>query len=145
QIQVQNRVSRALPRLPPEVQRIGVVTDKTAPDILMVVHMLSPGDRYDPLYVSNYAMLNVRDELARLPGIANVIIGGEGEYAMRVWLDPEKVASRGMTASDVVAAIREQNVQVAAGSIGQQPNASAAFQVSVNALGRLTTEEQFGD
>ncbi|MDT9091326.1 efflux RND transporter permease subunit, partial [Escherichia coli] len=76
---------------------------------------------------------------------ANVIIGGEGEYAMRVWLDPEKVASRGMTASDVVAAIREQNVQVAAGSIGQQPNASAAFQVSVNALGRLTTEEQFGD
>ena len=145
QIQVQNRVSRALPRLPSEVQRIGVVTDKTAPDILMVVHMLSPGDRYDPLYVSNYAMLNVRDELARLPGIANVIIGGEGEYAMRVWLDPEKVASRGMTASDVVAAIREQNVQVAAGSIGQQPNASAAFQVSVNALGRLTTEEQFGD
>ena len=145
QIQVQNRVSRALPRLPPEVQRIGVVTEKTAPDILMVVNMLSPGDRYDPLYVSNYAMLNVRDELARLPGIANVLLGGEGEYAMRVWLDPEKVASRGMTASDVVAAIREQNVQVAAGSIGQQPNASSAFQVTVNALGRLTTEEQFGD
>ena len=145
QIQVQNRVSRALPRLPPDVQRIGVVTEKTAPDILMVVHMLSPGDHYDPLYVSNYAMLNVRDELARLPGIANVIIGGEGEYAMRVWLDPKKVASRGMTASDVVAAIREQNVQVAAGSIGQQPNASSAFQVTVNALGRLTTEEQFGD
>ncbi|QBP12542.1 efflux RND transporter permease subunit [Cupriavidus metallidurans] len=145
QIQVQNRVSRALPRLPEEVQRIGVVTQKTSPDVLMVVHMLSPGNKYDPLYVSNYAMLHVRDELARLPGISNVIIGGEGEYAMRAWLDPAKVASRGLTASDVVAAIREQNVQVAAGSIGQQPHTSSAFQVSVNTLGRLTTEEQFGD
>ena len=109
QIQVQNRVSRALPRLPEEVQRIGVVTEKTSPDILMVVHMLSPGNQYDPLYVSNYSMLHVRDELARLSGVANVIIGGEGEYAMRVWLDPTKVASRGLTAGDVVAAIREQN------------------------------------
>ncbi|UDM06197.1 efflux RND transporter permease subunit [Halomonas sp. NyZ770] len=145
QIQVQNRVSRALPRLPEEVQRIGVVTEKTSPDILMVVHMLSPGNQYDPLYVSNYSMLHVRDELARLPGIANVIIGGEGEYAMRVWLDPTKVAARGLTAGDVVAAIREQNVEVVAGSVGQQPDASSAFQVSVSAMGRLTTEEQFGD
>ena len=145
QIQVQNRVSRALPRLPEEVQRIGVVTEKTSPDILMVVHMLSPGNQYDPLYVSNYSMLHVRDELARLSGVANVIIGGEGEYAMRVWLDPTKVASRGLTAGDVVAAIREQNVEVVAGSVGQQPDASSAFQVSVSAMGRLTTEEQFGD
>lgn len=145
QIQVQNRVSRALPRLPEEVQRIGVVTDKTSPDILMVVHMRATNAHYDPLYVSNYASLHVKDELARLPGVANVVIGGEGEYAMRAWLDPTKVAARGLTASDVVAAIREQNIQVAAGSIGQQPNAQAAYQVSVNALGRLTTEEQFGD
>ena len=145
QIQVQNRVSRALPRLPEEVQRIGVVTDKTSPDILMVVHMQATDKRYDALYVSNYATLHVKDELARLPGVANVVIGGEGEYAMRVWLDPGKVAARGLTASDVVAAMREQNIQVAAGSLGQQPNASAALQVSVNALGRLTTEEQFGD
>ena len=145
QIQVQNRVSRALPRLPTEVQQIGVVTEKTSPDILMVVHLFSPDERYDPLYVSNYAMLNVRDELSRLPGVASIALGGEGEYAMRVWLDPNKVASRGLTSSDVTAAIKEQNVQVAAGSVGQQPNASSSFQVTVNALGRLTTEEQFGD
>ncbi|GKP80973.1 resistance-nodulation-cell division efflux transporter [Klebsiella quasipneumoniae] len=111
----------------------------------MVVHIFAQGDRYDPLYVSNYAMLNVRDELSRLPGIASVTLGGEGEYAMRVWLDPTKVASRGLTASDVTAAIREQNVQVAAGSVGQQPNSSSAFEVSINAQGRLTTVEQFGD
>ena len=145
QIQVQNRVARALPRLPQEVQQIGVVTDKTSPDVLMVVHMRATDTRYDPLHVSNYAALNVRDELARLPGVANVLISGEGEYAMRVWLDPAKVAAMGLTASDVVAAIREQNVQVAAGSVGQQPNARSAYQISVNALGRLTTVEQFGD
>ena len=145
QIQVQNRVARALPRLPPEVQQMGVVTDKTSPDVLMVVHMRATDKRYDPLHVSNYAALNVRDELARLPGVANVLISGEGEYAMRVWLDPAKVAAMGLTASDVVAAIREQNVQVAAGSVGQQPDARSAYQISVNALGRLTTVEQFGD
>ena len=145
QIQVQNRVARALPRLPPEVQQMGVVTDKTSPDVLMVVHMRATDKRYDPLHVSNYAALNVRDELARLPGVANVLISGEGEYAMRVWLDPARVAAMGLTASDVVAAIREQNVQVAAGSVGQQPNARSAYQISVNALGRLTTVEQFGD
>ncbi|AFK54084.1 efflux RND transporter permease subunit [Tistrella mobilis] len=145
QIQVQNRVSRALPRLPEEVQRIGVVTQKTSPDVLMVVHLLSPDKRYDPLYVSNYAILQVRDVLARLPGVGDVVVWGAGEYAMRIWLDPAKVAARGLSASDVVAAIREQNVQVAAGSVGQQPYASADFQVSVNTLGRLSSEEQFGD
>ena len=112
QIQVQNRVSRALPRLPSEVQQIGVVTEKTSPDILMVVHLFSPDNRYNPLYVSNYAMLNVRDELSRLPGIASIALWGEGEYAMRVWLDPNKIASRGLTASDVTSAIKEQNVQL---------------------------------
>ncbi|OYR12452.1 efflux RND transporter permease subunit [Brucella grignonensis] len=145
QIQVQNRVSRALPRLPQEVQRIGVVTQKTSPDILMVVHLVSPDDRYDPLYLSNFATLQVRDQLARLSGVGDVLVWGAGEYSMRVWLDPAKVAARGLTASDVVAAIREQNAQVAAGSIGQQPDASAAFQITVNTLGRLSSEEQFGD
>lgn len=145
QVQVQNRVSRALPRLPQEVQRIGVVTQKTSPDILMVVHLVSPDDRYDPLYLSNFATLQVRDQLARLSGVGDVLVWGAGEYSMRVWLDPAKVAARGLTASDVVAAIQEQNAQVAAGSIGQQPNASAAFQVTVNTLGRLSNEEQFGD
>ncbi|MFC5039119.1 efflux RND transporter permease subunit [Tianweitania sediminis] len=145
QIQVQNRVSRVLPRLPQEVQRIGVVTQKTSPDILMVVHLVSPDDRYDSLYLSNFATLQVRDQLARLPGVGDVLVWGAGEYSMRIWLDPAKVAARGLTASDVVAAIQEQNVQVAAGSVGQQPEASAAFQVTVNTLGRLSNEEQFGD
>jgi gold/copper resistance efflux pump len=145
QVQVQNRVSRAIPRLPQEVQRIGVVTQKTSPDILMVVHLVSPDDRYDPLYLSNFATLQVRDQLARLSGVGDVLVWGAGEYSMRIWLDPAKVAARGLTASDVVAAIQEQNVQVAAGSVGQQPEASAAFQVTVNTLGRLSNEEQFGD
>ena len=145
QIQVQNRVSRALPRLPQEVQRIGVVTQKTSPDVLMVVHLVSPGKRYDPLYLSNFALRQVRDELARLPGIGDVQVWGAGEYSMRVWLDPAKVATRGLSASDVVAAIREQNVQVAAGSVGQQPDTSSAFQLTVNTMGRLASEEQFGD
>ena len=145
QIQVQNRVSRALPRLPQEVQRIGVVTQKTSPDVLMVVHLVSPGKRYDPLFLSNFALRQVRDELARLPGVGDVLAWGAGEYAMRVWLDPAQVAGRGLTASDVVAAIREQNVQVAAGAVGQQPDTSSAFQVTVNTLGRLASEAQFGE
>ncbi|CAI2432469.1 efflux RND transporter permease subunit [Serratia proteamaculans] len=145
QIQVQNRVSRALPRLPEEVQRQGVVTQKTSPDILMVVHLLSPDKRYDPLYMSNYAFLQVRDELSRIPGISDVLVWGAGEYSMRLWLDPDLIAARGLTAGEVIAAVREQNVQVAAGSVGQAPHANAAFQVTVNTLGRLTDEQQFGD
>lgn len=145
QIQVQNRVSSALPRLPEEVQRIGVVTQKTSPDVLMVVHLVSPAKRYDSLYLSNFAIRQVRDELARLPGVGDVLVWGAGEYSMRIWLDPSSVATRGLTASDIVAALREQNVQVAAGSVGQQPNADSAFQVTVNTLGRLSTEEQFGE
>ncbi|MGK5046335.1 efflux RND transporter permease subunit [Janthinobacterium sp. GB4P2] len=145
QIQVQNRVGRALPRLPEEVQRQGVVTQKTSPDILMVVHLLSPDKRYDPLYMSNYAYLQVRDELSRIPGVSDVLVWGAGEYSMRLWLDPNLIAARGLTAGEVIAAVREQNVQVAAGSVGQSPDSSAAFQVTVNTLGRLTDEEQFGD
>lgn len=143
QIQVQNRVSRALPRLPKEVQQIGVTTQKTSPDILMVVHLVSPGDRYDPLHLSNFANLQVRERLARLPGVGDVLVWGAGEYSMRVWLDPGKVAARGLTASDIVQAIQEQNARVAAGAVGQQPNESSSLQVTVNTDSRLSTEDEF--
>jgi gold/copper resistance efflux pump len=143
QVQVQNRVSRVLPRLPPEVQRIGVVTEKTSPDMLMVAHITSPSETRSPLYLSNYALLHVRDELSRLEGVGAVNVFGAGEYSMRVWLDPQRLHARGLTASDVVRAIREQNVQVAAGTLGQQPHPSAAFELAVTAPGRLTDEEQF--
>ncbi len=145
QIQVQNRVSRALPRLPEEVQRIGVVTEKTSPIFSWSSIRCHPTRIMIHVHCPNYALLNVRDELARLPGVGNIEIGGAGEYSMRVWIDPEKVAARGLTANDVVAAIREQNMQVAAGSVGQQPNTTSAYQVTVNTLGRLTTEEQFSE
>jgi gold/copper resistance efflux pump len=143
QVEVQNRVARALPRLPQEVQRVGVVTQKTSPDMLMVVHLVSPDRRYDLLHLSNFAVLQIKDELARLEGVGDVVVWGSGDYAMRVWLDPGKVAARGMTAGDVVAALREQNAQVAAGVVGQPPDASAPVQLGVHALGRLTTVEQF--
>ncbi len=145
QVNVQNRVSRAVPRLPVEVQRLGVVTEKTSPDVLMVVHLVSPGQARDPLFLSNYALLQVRDELARLQGVGNIAVWGAGEYSMRIWLDPAKLSARGLTASDVVGAIREQNVQVAAGVIGQQPDSSSSFQIAVTTLGRLSDEEQFQD
>jgi gold/copper resistance efflux pump len=125
QVQVQNRVARALPRLPQEVQRIGVVAEKTSPDMLMVVHLVSPGGEKDAIFLANYALLNVRDELQRVPGVGRVMVWGAGEYSMRIWLDPQKLAARSLTAGEVVAAIREQNVQVAAGVLGQQPDASA--------------------
>ncbi|MBZ0231703.1 MAG: efflux RND transporter permease subunit [Deltaproteobacteria bacterium] len=145
QVQVQNRVARALPRLPLETQRLGVVTEKTSPSMLMVVHLTSPGGQHDALYLTNYAVLEVRDELQRVPGVGAVTVWGAGEYSMRIWVDPGKLASRQLTASDVVAAIREQNVQVAAGVIGQQPDASTAFQVPITTGGRLSSEEEFRD
>src|ERR1041385_7293138 len=118
QVQVQNRVAQALPKLPEDVRRLGVVTQKASPDLLMVVHLFSPDGRYDDIYVRNYATLQVKDVLARLKGVGDVRVFGSGDYAMRVWLDPNKVAAKGLTAGEVVAAIREQNVQVAAGGIG---------------------------
>ena len=118
EVQVQNRVQRALPRLPEEVRQIGVMTQKSSPDLTMVVHLVSPDSRYDELYLRNYAVLNVRDELQRIPGVGEVLVLGAGDYAMRVWLDPDKLAARNLTARDVVRAIREQNVQVAAGVVG---------------------------
>ncbi|MBU1332634.1 MAG: efflux RND transporter permease subunit [Gammaproteobacteria bacterium] len=144
QVQVQNRVTRTLPTLPTDVQRLGVTVDKSSPDLTMVVHLTSPDQRYDMLYLSNYAALNVKDELARLDGIGDVQLFGLGNYSLRVWLDPNKVASRNLTASDVVAAIREQNRQVAAGSLGAPPSdAGNSFQLSINTQGRLVSEEEF--
>ncbi|MFO1205028.1 MAG: multidrug efflux RND transporter permease subunit [Burkholderiales bacterium] len=144
--QVQNRVQRALPRLPEEVRQIGVITQKSSPDFAMVVHIVSPDERYDELYLRNFAVLNIKDNLQRIPGMGQVLVFGAGDYAMRVWLDPQKLASRNLTASDVVRALREQNKQVAAGVVGAPPAAKHTdFQLSVNTQGRLVTEEEFGD
>jgi multidrug efflux pump len=146
QVQVQNRVGQVLPKLPQEVQRAGVTTTKASPDLTMVVHLISPDKRYDMLYLSNYAQLRIKDSLARIEGVGDVQMFGSGPYAMRVWLDPEKVASRSLTAGDVLRAIREQNVQVAAGQLGSPPAPGASdFQVAINAQGRLTDEEDFRD
>ncbi len=143
---VQNRVSQAEPRLPEEVRRLGITTVKSAPDLTMVVHLVSPNNRYDINYLRNYAVLNVKDPLARIQGVGQVQIFGGGDYSMRVWLDPQKVAQRGLSASDVVAAIRGQNVQAAAGVVGASPGLSAVdMQLSINAQGRLQSEEEFGD
>lgn len=145
QVQVQNRVAQALPKLPEEVRRLGVTTTKESPDLTMVVHLFSPNNRYDAVYIRNYATLQVRDVLARLPGAGEVRVFGSGDYAMRIWLNPDKIASRNLTASDVVAAIREQNVQVAAGAIGQQPVGDPVnFEMQINAKGRLLSPEEFG-
>ena len=142
---VQNRVSQALPRLPEDVQRLGVTTVKSSPTLTMVVHLVSPDQRYDATYLRNYAVLNVKDRLARLTGVGEVSVWGAGNYAMRVWLNPQKVAQRGLTASEVVRAIREQNVQVAAGVIGASPSPGSEMQFSVNSRGRLQSEEDFRD
>ncbi|MBB6152947.1 multidrug efflux pump [Pseudomonas sp. JAI115] len=144
QVQVQNRVTRTEPKLPEEVTRIGITVDKASPDLTMVVHLTSPDKRYDMLYLSNYAILNIKDELARLGGVGDVQLFGMGDYSLRVWLDPNKTASRNLTATDVVTAIREQNRQVAAGQLGAPPAPNAqSFQLSVNTQGRLVTEEEF--
>jgi multidrug efflux pump len=144
QVLVQNRVSQTLPKLPEVTQRLGVVTQKSSPDLTMVVHLISPDGRYDGLYLSNYAALRVRDELARIEGVGEARVFGAGEYAMRVWLDPDKVAALNLTASDIVGAIREQNVQVAAGQLGAPPTPNAAdFQLLIDTQGRLVTEDEF--
>jgi multidrug efflux pump len=146
QQQVQNRVAQAEARLPDEVRRLGVTTVKGATDLTMVVHLVSPNERYDMTYLRNYAVLNVKDRLARIEGVGQVLLFGSGDYSMRVWLDPRKVAERGLSAGDVVRAIREQNVQAAAGVVGASPGAEKAdLQLSINAQGRLQNEEEFGD
>ncbi|MFS7304802.1 multidrug efflux RND transporter permease subunit OqxB [Rahnella inusitata] len=146
QVQVQNRVAQAEARLPEDVRRQGVTTQKQSPTLTLVVHLVSPNGKYDSLYLSNYATLKVKDELARLPGVGQIQIFGAGEYAMRVWLDPNKVAARGLTASDVVTAMREQNVQVSAGQLGAEPMPKDSdYLLSINAQGRLKNEEEFGN
>ena len=144
QVQVQNRVAQALPRLPEEVQRLGVTTQKSSPDLTMVVHLISPNQRYDMLYLSNYARLHIKDQLARLDGVGDVQIFGAGEYSMRVWLDPQRLANRGLTTGDIVHAINEQNVEVAAGALNASPGPNNnAFQLNINTQGRLVTEDEF--
>jgi hydrophobe/amphiphile efflux-1 (HAE1) family protein len=144
QVLVQNRVSIAEPRLPEDVRRLGVTTIKSSPDLLMVIHLTSPDSTYDQLYVGNYALIQVRDSLARLEGVGDVTAFGLREYSMRVWLDPEKLANLGLSAGDVVKALQQQNLQVASGVIAQPPiEAGTAFQLSVNTLGRLLEPEQF--
>jgi len=146
QQQVQNRVTQAEPRLPEEVRRLGVTTVKSATDLTMVVHLVSPNERYDMTYLRNYAVLNVKDRLARVEGVGQVQLFGSGDYSMRVWLDPRKVAERGLSAGDVVRAVREQNVQAAAGVVGASPSLDHVdVQMSINAQGRLQSEEEFGD
>ncbi len=143
---VQNRINRALPRLPEVVRQIGVTTEKSSPNLTMVVHLVSPDNSRDALYLRNYGQLNVRDELLRIPGMGSVLLFGAGDYAMRIWLDPTRLAARGITSSEVVAAIREQNAQVAAGTVGAPPAPKdTQFQLAINTQGRLTTEEEFAN
>jgi multidrug efflux pump len=144
--EVQNRVNRALPRLPEVVRQIGVTTEKSSPNLTMVVHLVSPDNRYDALYLRNYASLNVRDALLRIPGMGTVLAFGSGDYAMRIWLDPQKLAARNLASSDVVKALREQNAQVAAGVVGAPPAPNRTeFQLAVNTQGRLSSEAEFGE
>ncbi|WJH40553.1 multidrug efflux RND transporter permease subunit [Aliirhizobium terrae] len=144
QVLVQNRVSTALPRLPEDVQRLGVTTSKSSPNLLMVIHVLSPNNRYDQLYTSNFARNRIRDRLVRLEGVGDVQIFGERQYSMRIWLDPEKLSAYDMTATDVVNALRDQNVQVSGGSIGGPPNPdNMGFQYTITTEGRFSDVRQF--
>src|SRR3569623_314422 len=146
QVLVQNRVAVAVPRLPEEVQRLGVVTRKTSPDFLMVVNLVSPDKSLDRGYISNYALTQVRDRLSRIDGVGDVRLFGSRDYAMRAWIDPGRAAALNLTAGDIVAALRAQNVQVAAGTLGQPPYAQGnAFQLNVETQGRLTDPAQFGN
>src|SRR5258705_4490104 len=143
---VQNRVAHAEPRLPEEVRRLGITTIKASPDLTMVVHLLSPNDSYDMTYLRNYAVLNVKDHMSRIDGVGQVRLFGAGDYSMRVWLDPQKGAKRGLSAGDVVREIQAQNVQAAAGVVGASPGLPGLdLQLSINAQGRLQSEEEFGD
>jgi multidrug efflux pump len=146
QVLVQNRVTLALPQLPPQVQLEGVNTKKSSPQILLAINLLSPDRRYDSVYMSNFATIQLKDELLRIKGVGDILFLGERDYSMRLWLDPYRLATRGLTAVDVISAIQNQNVQVAAGTVGQQPvPAGQPFQLTMSALGRLDTERQFGD
>jgi len=145
QVLVQNRVNLALPTLPSEVKATGVSVKKKSPSILLVVNLISPKGSYDQLYLSNYATIQIRDELAQIKGVGDVTYLGQLDYSMRVWLDPERMSARDLTAADVSAALREQNVQVAAGSLGRPPVPTGqAFQYTLSTLGRLSDPQEFG-
>lgn len=145
-VRVQNRVAQALSRLPPDVRQYGVTTQKQSPTPLMFVSLSSPDNRYDGVYLRNYLTLNIKDQLSRLEGVGNVGLYGEGDYAMRLWLNPNKLATRGLTASDVINAVREQNVQVSAGQLGAEPSPkSTDFLIPINVRGRLRSEQEFSD
>src|SRR6195256_4855466 len=146
QVLVQNRVSIALPRLPEEVQRIGVTVKKSSPDLMLVIHLISPNGTLDQQYISNYATINIKDVIARVDGVGDTIVFGARDYSMRVWIDPAKTQARSLTADDVVAALRAANVQVAAGAVNQPPATSpGGFELAVQTLGRLSSPEQFSD
>src|SRR5256885_4975516 len=146
QMLTQNRVQDALPRLPEDVQRLGVQVKKATPNILLAIHLYSPDASRDLLYLSNYATLHIKDALARLPGVGDVQLFGARDYAMRIWLDPDKVAAYQLSASEVLAALRAQNVQVSAGLLNQPPTPShEAYQLNVQTLGRLSTPQQFSE
>jgi multidrug efflux pump len=146
QVLVQNRVAIATPQLPQEVRNLGVTVQKQSPDLMMVVHLISPNGTYDQAYISNYAFLQIRDPLSRLDGIGNVNVFGAREYSMRIWLDPNRMYSRGLTTDDIIAAIQAQNVQVAAGRLGAEPAPPGTeLQLTINTEGRLVTPDQFGE
>jgi multidrug efflux pump len=146
QVLVQNRVSLALPVIPPLVQNEGISVKKMSPNTMMIVNLISPDGRYDANFLSNYATIYIKDELGRLPGVAGITYLGQRDYSLRAWLDPDKLAALNLSAMDVVTAISQQNLQVAAGQIGQQPAPKGQqFQLTINTLGRLTEPEEFGD
>src|SRR5215813_794983 len=146
QVQVQNRVAIAQPRLPAEVRNIGVTVEKSSPDLMMVVHLYSPDKSRDQLFISNYATLEVKDALARIDGVGSITVFGSRDYSMRIWLDPDRLQSLGMTAGDVTTALQAQNIQVASGVLNQPPAAKqGAFQIAVQTLGRLADPDQFSN
>src|SRR6266700_2120579 len=144
QVQVQNRVAIAQPRLPADVRNIGVTVTKSSPDLMMVVHLYSPDKTRDTLFISNYATLEIKDALTRVDGVGSITVFGSRDYSMRIWLDPDRLQSLGMTANDVTAALQGQNIQVASGVLNQQPmEHPGAFEVAVQTLGRLADPEEF--
>lgn len=143
-VTVQNRVAIAESRLPDEVRQFGITTRKESPELLMVIHLLSPNATYDQLYLANFSQIKIRDVLARVDGVGHIEVYGARDYSMRVWLDPDRISSLGLTAGDVIGALKGQNVQVAGGSLGQPPlNSPSAFQVNLQLQGRLSTVEEF--
>ena len=144
QVLVQNRVAIATPQLPEEVRNVGVTVQKQSPNIMLVINLISKGDKYDTLYMANYAVLQIQEVIKRIEGVGNVQIFGASEYSMRLWINPDKMYARGLTTTDLINAVQAQNVQVAAGTLGQEPAPKGTdFQLIVNTKGRLTDPKEF--